>query len=433
MNIERKDLENSIVELVVEESTENVAKARKNALKHLQENAEVKGFRKWAKIPEDVIVRQYGEDHINKMAIDYSIEKMYKDAIKKEKLVPVAQWVIKEIISQSPLKIKIHIEVLPKVEINDDYKKISLEKKEIEVSDKEVKAALEDIEKRFTKFEEITDKRSKLKMWDRATIDTQWFENWELLDNTSMQDYPLVLGSNILVPGFEEQIVWAKLWDELEIDVNFPEDYHNKDFANKKTKFKVTIKKFERWVKPEFSEEFIEQLRGKKLDLNGFKDLLKEEIRETKESNARMEEESKLIDELLKVSKLEVGENLLKNQIEKVYTEIKENMASQNIKVADYLESLKMSEEEYKEKHVKETALKRLQWELILHKLWELEKVEVSEDEMKEEIEKIMSRFENKEVLERLKELYIPWTKYYEELKQRMVYKKLIESFFNKK
>jgi FKBP-type peptidyl-prolyl cis-trans isomerase (trigger factor) len=91
MKITRKDLENSIVELVVEESTENVAKARKNALKHLQENAEVKGFRKGSKIPEDVILRQYGEDHINKMAIDYSIDKMYKDSIREEKLIPVAQ------------------------------------------------------------------------------------------------------------------------------------------------------------------------------------------------------------------------------------------------------------------------------------------------------------------------------------------------------
>lgn len=433
MKITRKDLENSIVELVVEESTENVAKARKNALKHLQENAEVKGFRKGSKIPEDVILRQYGEDHINKMAIDYSIDKMYKDSIREEKLIPVAQWVIKEIISQSPLKIKIHIEVLPKVEIDKKYKDISLEKTEIKVSADEVKKSLEDIEKRFTKFEEVTDKRSKLKMWDRATIDTQGFENDKLLDNTSMQDYPLVLGSNILVPWFEEQLVWAKLDDELEIDVNFPEDYHNPDFANKKTKFKVTIKKFERAVKPEFTEEFIEQLRGKKLDLNGFKELIKEEIRETKESNARIEEESKLIDELLKVSKLEVWENLLKNQIEKVFSEIKENMASQNIKMADYLESLKMSEEDYKENHVKETALKRLQGELILHKLAEIEKTDISEEEMKKEIEKIMSKFENQEVLNRLKELYVPGTKYYEELKQRMVYRNLIESFFNKK
>lgn len=433
MKITRKDLENSIVELVVEESTENVAKARKNALKHLQENAEVKGFRKGSKIPEDVILRQYGEDHINKMAIDYSIDKMYKDSIREEKLIPVAQWVIKEIISQSPLKIKIHIEVLPNVEIDKKYKDISLEKTEIKVSADEVKKSLEDIEKRFTKFEEVTDKRSKLKMWDRATIDTQGFENDKLLDNTSMQDYPLVLGSNILVPWFEEQLVWAKLDDELEIDVNFPEDYHNADFANKKTKFKVTIKKFERAVKPEFTEEFIEQLRGKKLDLNGFKELIKEEIRETKESNARIEEESKLIDELLKVSKLEVWENLLKNQIEKVFSEIKENMASQNIKMADYLESLKMSEEDYKENHVKETALKRLQGELILHKLAEIEKTDISEEEMKKEIEKIMSKFENQEVLNRLKELYVPGTKYYEELKQRMVYRNLIESFFTKK
>ncbi|MDF1682247.1 MAG: FKBP-type peptidyl-prolyl cis-trans isomerase [Patescibacteria group bacterium] len=121
-----------------------------------------------------------------------------------------------------------------------------------------------------------------------------------------MKDYPLVLGSNILVPGFEESMVGAKLGEELEFPVEFPADYHNKDFAGKKTTFKATIKKFEKAVKPEFTPEFIEQLRGQKLDMDGFKKLIKEEIKDTKESNARIDEESMLIDELLKVTKLEV-------------------------------------------------------------------------------------------------------------------------------
>ncbi len=433
MKIERKNLENSIVEIIVEADAKEVAKNRKKVLDYLQKNADIKGFRKWAKIPESILIKNYWEDYINNMTVDFAIDDLYKKALMQEKIVPVAQGEIKEIISQSPLKIKIHAEVLPKVEIDPKYEKIKLTKKKIEVKADEVKEAIAEIEKKFTKFEEVTDKKSKVAMWDKVTIDTQGYDlDWKELDTTKMENYPLIIGSNVLVPGFEEKIIWAKLWDELNLDIKFPKDYHNKDFAWKDTKFKVVIKKLEKAKKPEFTEEFIEQLRGKKLDLAGFKKLIKEEIKEVKESNARLEEELELIKELQKVSKFEIGKNLLKNQIDKIYAEVRENMGKQGIKMKDYLESLKLTEEEYKEKHLKEDAKLRVSGELILNKLMELKPVKVTKAELEKEIEKIKSSFQNTEVLKRLEELYQEWNKYYEELKTRLSYKKLIDSFFTK-
>ena len=433
MKIEKKLLENSIVELIIEDTAENVAKSRKAALAYLAKNAEIKGFRKGSKIPEAMLVRQYGEEYIGNLTVEFGIDKLYKAALKQEKLIPVAQAEIKEVISQSPLKINVHIEVFPEITIDKKYKDIKLERNEVKVTAAEVKNALSEIETKFTKFEEVTDKRSKAKMGDRLTIDTQGFENEAPLENTNMQEYPLVLGSNILVPGFEEQMVGAKVGDNLDLDVNFPADYHNEDFKGKKTVFKVTIKKFEKAVAPEFTEEFIEQLRGQKLDLDGFKALIKEEIKDTKQANASMEDEQKLINELLKVTKLELGAKMIEQKIDQVFEEIKQNLSGQNVKMADYLESLKLSEEEYKEKHVKESAIVRLQGELILHKLAELENTEVTDADMEKEIKVILKKFGSKDVLARLEELYVPGNKYYEELKQRMKYKNLINSFFTTK
>jgi FKBP-type peptidyl-prolyl cis-trans isomerase (trigger factor) len=98
------------------------------------------------------------------MTIDFAIDSLYREALMKEKLVPVAQGEIKDIISQSPLKFSIHIEVLPTVEVNKKYKTIKLKKAKISVTAAEVKTALEDIEKRFTSFEEVTDKKSSIAM-----------------------------------------------------------------------------------------------------------------------------------------------------------------------------------------------------------------------------------------------------------------------------
>ena len=240
MKIERKNLNNSVVELIIETDTKSVAKNRKKAIAHLTENADIKGFRKGASIPEAVIVKHFGEAHIAQMTVEFAIDSVYQKALMEEKLVPVAQGEIKEVISQDPLKFKLHIEVLPTLEIDSKYKKIKLTKKKISVWVAEVKKALEEIETKFTKFVETTDKKSKTAMWDKVTIDTDWFDSkGKIIETTSMRDYPLVLGSGLLVPGFEEGMVWSKVWDNLELDVPFPKDYHNKDFAWKNTKFRT--------------------------------------------------------------------------------------------------------------------------------------------------------------------------------------------------
>ena len=430
MKIERNTLPKSIIELIIEEEANAIAKHRKKALSYLESNADIKWFRKWASIPEKVLISNYWEEYIARLTIDYAIDDMYKNAVKKEKIIPVAQAEIKDIISESPLKIKIHIEILPEVTIDKKYKDIKLKRQKVKVDPSEVENSIKEIENKFTKYEEQNWEDLVIENWDKVTIDTDWYEKDKILESTSMRDYPIIIWSKVLVVWFEDWLIWKKLWEEVELDITFPKDYHNKDFAGKKTLFKVKIKKIEKAVKPEFTPEFIEKLRWQKLDLEWFKDLIKKEITDTKEANARMEDELKLIEELMKVTKLDLWEWLIKNQIEKVYGEIKENMSQSWVKPADYLESLKMSEEDYKEKNVRPTAIKRLEWELVLHKLWEMEKMEISEEEMKTEIEKILSGFQAPDVLKRLKELYIPWTKYYEELKQRVWYRKLIDSFF---
>jgi len=106
-------LPKSIVELIIEESAENVAKFRKEVLKSAAKNADIKGFRKGATIPEDVIVRQFGEDVILQMTVEKAIEWVYRDTLKKENLMPVSQAEIQEVMSQDPLKVKIQVEVFP--------------------------------------------------------------------------------------------------------------------------------------------------------------------------------------------------------------------------------------------------------------------------------------------------------------------------------
>jgi trigger factor len=412
MKVEKKMLPKSIVELIIEESAANVAKFRKTVIASASKNADIKGFRKGATIPEDVIVRQFGEEVILQMTIEKAIEGVYRDTLKKEKLMPVSQAEIQEVMSQDPLKVRIQVEVFPTVEVKDDYKKVKLIRKKLVVSAAEVKAALEDIETRFTHFHD-TDEGHAAHMADRVTIDTDGYEKGEMLESTSMRDYPLVLGSNMLVPGFEEDMVGMKVGETKEIDVTFPKDYHNADFAGKKTQFKVTVKKIEHAHKPEFTEEF------------------KAELLDTKEANDGMEREMELIQELLKHTTLDLGQKLIDQQTDQVFEEIKQNITKDGVKVEDYLASLGLSTAEYKKQHVEATAIKRLQGELILNELITKEKIEVSDTDMKKEVEKVMKNYQAEDVLKRLEELYVPGSKYFEELRRRVALRRLIDSFFS--
>lgn len=423
-------LPKSIVELIIEESKENVAKFQSKVLSDLKKNADIKGFRKGANIPDDIIIRQFGEERILQMTVERAIDGVYRDTLKKEKLMPVSQAEIQDVSSQDPLIVKIQVEVFPQVEIQSGYKKVKLKKEKLTVSKDEIQAALDDIQTRFTHFHDVTDPKQAAQMGDRVTIDTDGYESGKILEATSMRDYPLVLGSNMLVPWFEEDMVGMIVGEERELDVTFPTDYHNADFAGKKTKFKVTAKKIEHAHKPEFTPEFIKDLRGQDLDLAGFKKLIEQEILETKESNDQMQRELKLIEELLKHTNLDIWEKLLEQQTEHVFAEIKENVSKDGVKMSDYLASLGLSEQEYKKQHVESTALKRLQGELILNKLVEIEKIEVSDEDMKQEVEKVLSHYQAKEVLEKLKELYVPGSKYFEELRRRVGMRRLIDTFF---
>ena len=260
-------LPNSLVEITIEESAQKVAASRKAVIADAGKHVKVNGFRKGAKVPDELVIRQIGEETLLQMTVEKAIEDSYRNALSENKLMPVSQAEIVEVQSQSPLVVKIRVEVFPEVKVKESYKKVKLPQKAVEVSDDEVLAALADIETRFTHFHDVGAEHAA-HMGDRVTIDTDGYDaDGKLLEATSMREYPLVLGSKLLVPGFEEGMVGMKTGEERNLDITFPADYHNANFAGKKTLFKVTAKKIEHAHKPEFTEEFIEQLRGKKMDL----------------------------------------------------------------------------------------------------------------------------------------------------------------------
>lgn len=429
-----------LLSIEVKESGAEFEKAQKLAIEDFRKNGKINGF-KPGTAPDNVIIKQFGQSAIDQHAVDIIIDKIYPKILKKENIIPVAPGNITELKSTNPLEFVIEVEIFPEVTI--DEKKldaIKVKKTNFKVMKKEIDEEIEAIKRRFTHYHEAgvhaddgaDTSHTAIENGDRATVTAQGYDKkgGDAIPETTVPSYPLVIGSGNFIPGFEEKLIGAKAGDEVAFDITFPADYHSEEFKGRKVHFVVNVEKVEKPHAPEFTEDFIEKLRGVKTDLEGFKEIIKKEISARKETENRRKDEDTLMKKMLEAATIEVGPALVANEVNQVFAEHSENLAQQGLNMKQYLEHIKMDEEAYKETVVKPEAERRLKAELLLRKIREIRKVEATEAEIKEELDKIIAQYQNAEVVARLREKLVPGDMYYEDIKNRLAYRKTVDMFW---
>lgn len=429
-----------LLSIEVKESGAEFEKAQKLAIEDFRKNGKINGF-KPGTAPDNVIIKQFGQSAIDQHAVDIIIDKIYPKILKKENIIPVAPGNITELKSTNPLEFVIEVEIFPEVTI--DEKKldaIKVKKTNFKVMKKEIDEEIEAIKRRFTHYHEAgvhaddgaDTSHTAIENGDRATVTAQGYDKkgGDAIPETVVPSYPLVIGSGNFIPGFEEKLIGAKAGDEVAFDITFPADYHSEEFKGRKVHFVVNVEKVEKPHAPEFTEDFIEKLRGVKTDLEGFKEIIKKEISARKETENRRKDEDTLMKKMLEAATIEVGPALVANEVNQIFAEHSENLAQQGLNMKQYLEHIKMDEEAYKETVVKPEAERRLKAELLLRKIREIRKVEATEAEIKEELEKIIAQYQNAEVVARLREKLVPGDMYYEDIKNRLAYRKTVDMFW---
>ncbi len=425
----------------IKESVVELEKAKKHVLEAIRSKGKVKWFKQGSNIPDHVIIREYGEAMIEQQALDAIIGKIYPKILKKENILPVSPGQITEVKSTDPIELTLEVEVFPEIVI--DEKKmdtIRIKKTLISVTKEEVELELAEIKKRFTHFHEAghhsddgaDTSNLSIESGDRATISAQGYDKkgGEAISETRVPNYPLVIGSNSFIPGFEEKLIGAKMGEEVAFDITFPKDYHSDDFKGRKVHFIANIEKIEKPHTPLFDEDFIEKLRGKRTDLAGLKIILEEELKNKKESEARAKDEDMLMKQMMEVAVFEVGPELIANEVEQVYREHASNLEQQGYDMKQYLDHVKKSVEMYKDEVVRPEAERRLKAELLLRKIRETKGTEPTDEEIKTEVEKIISTYGSAEVVERLRAKLVPGDTYYEDIKNRLAYRKIVDEFF---
>lgn len=441
MQSSSKKLNAYTVELTIKENAKEFEKARAETIENIRNNATIKGFRKGAHIPEEVIVKEYGEDMIRERTVNTLLDKIYHKALQKEGIIPVSAGSVKSVVSESPLEVVLEVEILPEAIIDEKkMKKIKIKKTEVKTEEDEVTSTIAEIEKRFTHFHDAGAHSEDgfdastvvIEKGDRVTIDTQGFDKQggKEIPETKVDAFPLVIGSGSFIPGFEDKMLGKKVGEVVEFDITFPADYHSEEFKNRKVFFMTTIFRIEKAHGPEWTPEFIEKLRGVKTDFEGFKEVLRNEIQAEKDYQARAKDEHNLLTELMEITELEVGPSLIQSEIDRVFFEQKHNIESQGYTMKDYLAHAKKDEESYKEEVVKPEAVRRAKAELILKKVRELLNIESTEEEVKAEVEKVIAGYQSDKVIERLRAKLVPGDDYYEDIKNRVTYRKVVDTFF---
>lgn len=426
----------------IKETGVEFEKAKKAVIEEIRTKGKVKWFKQWSAIPESVIVREYGETAIEQQALDQVVGKIYPKVLKKENIIPVAQGQITEVKSTNPIELTLEVEVFPEIVVDEKkLSKIKVKKSAVEFDEKkEVDTELDRIKARFTHFHEAwhhthdgaDTSHVQVESGDRVTISAQGYDEkgGKAIHETRVPNYPLVIGSGSFIPGFEEHLIGSKSGDEVSFDITFPKDYHSEEFKGRKVHFVVNVEKVEKPHTPEFDEEFIEKLRGVKTDLAWFREILAKEIRAKYEYDARAKDEDSLMKLMLEAAEFEVGPSLLSAEIEQVYHEQAENLMQQGYEMKQYLDHIKKSAEGYKDEVVKPEALRRVKAELLLRKIREMKAIEPSEAEISEEVEKVIGQYGSAEVVERLRAKLVPGDTYYEDIKNRLAYRKVVDTFF---
>ena len=425
MKSEIKKLPKSQVELTITVPYEDYEKAEKKAIETLSKEIKIPGFRA-GHIPEEMVREQVDKQTIYNVALEHLIPDTYIKAVKENDI---------HIIAQPKVDVKTHIKkagdqlvytatvsVMPELKMGD-YKKIKVERPKLKVEKSQIDETIQMIVDRFAEWNDV---KRKAKKGDRAEINFEGFDDKGVaIPNTKSKNHPIILGSKMMVPGFEEEIEGMEIGAEKEFPLNFPKDYHSKEMQGKKIMFKVSLNRLEEKKEIALDENLIEKIAGHKQSVEDFKKRVEEDLLAEMKTRAEREHDNKVIQEIIKIMKIDLPDVLVEEEIEYLKNDQKERVKQQGITWEQYLAHIKKTEEDFAKDHRK-AAEERLMARLgVLHILKDA-KIEIADEQADARI-KEMSAGYPKEYQAKFLEYYQKGSDGYRTLKNNMAADKLID------
>ena len=399
MSLQVEKMEKNMAKLTIEVSAEELDKAMQNAYLKARGKISIPGFRK-GKAPRKMIEQMYGKGIFLEDAANALIPEHYSKALEECDLEIVSQPEIDVVQIEKGKAFIFTAEVAVKPEVTlGEYKGVEVPKSETEVTDEDIDAEIKKEQEKNSRTVTVEDRGAE--NGDITTIDFEGFVDGVAFEGGKGTDYPLTLGSGSFIPGFEDQLVGAKAGNHVEVNVTFPEEYQAAELAGKAAVFQCDVKKVETKELPELDDDFAQDVS--EFDtLAEYREDVKKNLTEKKEKEARAAKENTAVDKAIENAEMEIPDAMINTQVRQMMNDFASRMQSQGLTMEQYFQFTGMTAEKMQEE-MKPQALKRIQTRLVLEKIAETENIEVSEDEVNEEIGKMAEMY--KMEADKLKEL----------------------------
>lgn len=372
-----------------EKWTSAIDKAINNAIKKVK----IDGFRQ-GHVPKDVFLKKYGEEAVYMDAADLCLQGAYEEMLEANKdLVIVAQpeMSIKQI-NKDGLELEFTLTLKPEVKLGK-YTGLDVKKETVKVTKKEADEAIKQMQNRYA---ENVIKEGKVASGDIAVIDFEGFKDGVAFAGGKGNDYSLEIGSNTFIPGFEDQLIGMSKGEEKEINVTFPEDYHEESLKGAPVIFKVKVNEIKRVVIPELNKDFFEDLG---IDVNT-KEELESYVKENIKTRKEQEADNKYMDDLLeaaaKNTKIDIPEVMIHEEAHRMVHQYEESLKMQGLTLEQFYQ-FTHSNEEMLIKEMEGEATKRVTYRLMLEEIATKEKIDPTPEEVKKECKNLAEKYQMKE------------------------------------
>ena len=389
MSVQVEKLEKNMAKLTVEVPAEEVEKALQAAYMKEKNKISIPGFRK-GKVPRAMIEKMYGAAVFYEEAANILIQDNYAAAMEesKEDIVSRPTIDIVQIESGKPFIFTAEVAVRPEVTLGK-YKGVQVTKIDTTVTDEEVEAALEKEQQKNSRTVTVTDR--PVANGDTAVIDFEGFVDGVAFEGGKGENHPLEIGSHSFIDTFEDQLVGHNTGDEVEVNVTFPEKYQAADLAGKPAVFKVKINEIKTKELPELNDEFASEVS--EFDtLAEYKEDLRKHLEVEKENEAKRTKEDEAIKKIIDKSTMEIPEAMIDTQCENMVNEFAQRIAQSGLSMEQYMQFSGMTIDGLKEQ-VRPEAETRIKSSLVLEQIAKEENIEVSEDEINAEVEKMAAQY----------------------------------------
>lgn len=389
MSTQIEKLEHNMVKLTIEVAADVFAEATRKAYQKNKARIQVPGFRK-GKAPQQLIEKMYGaavffEDAANEVINDtYPAE----SASTELEFMSRPEFDVEQIEKGKPFIYTAVVAVRPEVELGD-YMGLEVRKAEIAVTDEEVENEIKREQEKNSRLVDVEDRA--VEAGDTVTLDYAGTVDGVAFDGGTAEGQTLEIGSNSFIPGFEDQLIGLNAGESKDVNVTFPAEYHAEDLAGKDAVFACTIHRIQKKELPELDDEFAQDVS--EFDtFADYKDSVRAKLLESREKAARSARENEAVDKLIEASVMDIPDAMVDAQAEQMYNDQARQLQSQGIPIDMYLKYMGIDAAGFMA-NLKPQALKQIQTRLVLEEVVKKENIEISEEKVEEEIDRMAEAY----------------------------------------